>query len=78
MKKKKKSLDEAFNTHKKFVTSVKFVLKTECHRFNVFELISSSIFIVLRFNSPVNKFSVMSGRSHRFLGIKKFSEELIA
>ena len=24
--------------------------------------------VVLRFNVPVNNFSVMSGRSHRFLG----------
>ena len=25
--------------------------------------------VLLRFNVPVNNFSVMSGRSHRFLGI---------
>ena len=28
-----------------------------------------SIFLLLRLDVPVNNFSVMSGRSHRFLGI---------
>ena len=28
-----------------------------------------SFFLLLRLNVPVNNFSVMSGRSHRFLGI---------
>ena len=32
---------------------------------------------VLRINVPVNKFSVMSGRSHRFLGFNQCSGELI-
>ena len=30
---------------------------------------------VLRFNVPVNNFSVMSGRSHRFLGFNQYSRE---
>ena len=30
---------------------------------------------VLRFNVPVNNFSVMSGRSHRFLGLNQYSRE---
>ena len=32
---------------------------------------------VLRFNVPVNNFSVMLGRSHRYLGIKQYSGELM-
>ena len=32
---------------------------------------------VLRFNVPVNKLPVMSGRSHRFLGIDQYSKELM-
>ena len=32
---------------------------------------------ILRFNVPVNNFSVMLGRSHRFLGFNKYSRELI-
>ena len=31
----------------------------------------------LRFNIPVNNFSVMSGRRHSFLGFKQYSEELM-
>ena len=34
-----------------------------------------SYLFVLRFNVPVNNFSVMSGRSHRFLGIDQYSRE---
>ena len=32
---------------------------------------------VLRFNVPVNNFSVMSGRSHHFLGFNLYPRELM-
>ena len=32
---------------------------------------------VLMFNVPVNSFSVMSGRSHRFLGFNKYTTQLM-
>ena len=32
---------------------------------------------VLRFNIPVNNFSVMSGHSHHFTSIKQYSRELM-
>ena len=35
------------------------------------------ILFVLMFNVPVNNFSVMSGRSHRFLGFNQYSRELM-
>ena len=34
-------------------------------------------FVLLRFNVSVNNFSVMSGRSHRFLGLNQYSRELM-
>ena len=34
-------------------------------------------FVFLRFNVPVNNFSVMSGRSHRFLGIVSTFRECV-
>ena len=34
-------------------------------------------FLVLRFNVPVNNFSVMLGRNHRFLGINQYFRELM-
>ena len=37
-----------------------------------------SCLFVLRFNVPVNNFSVMSGQSHRFLGITSTFGELSA
>ena len=42
-------------------------------KFNDFTIIGmvrepSHLLVVLRLNVPVNNFSVMSGRSHRFLG----------
>ena len=33
---------------------------------------------VLRFNDPVNNFSVMSRQSHSFLGINQYSGELMS
>ena len=33
---------------------------------------------ILRFNFAINNFSVMSGQSHRFLGINQFSRELMS
>ena len=35
------------------------------------------VLFVFWFNVPVNNFSVMSGRSHRFLGNKQYSSELM-
>ena len=31
----------------------------------------------VKFNIPINNFSVMSGRSHRFLGINQYFRELM-
>ena len=40
-------------------------------------LVLSSTFFLLRFNVQVNNFSVMSGRSHCFLGFNQYSRELM-
>ena len=40
-------------------------------------MLSFVVLFALRFNVPVNNFSVMSGRSHRFLGFNQYSRELM-
>ena len=43
-------------------------ISTICHRWYIRCIGLVGWLVVLRLNVPVNKFSVMSGRSHRFLG----------
>ena len=55
-----------FNDRCPSYLSENFVKTSDIHRHNTR---GSSWLVVLRLNVPVNNFSVMSGRSHRFLGI---------
>ena len=53
----------------KYIAGVMSLVLTQPHAENL---------VVLRFNIPVNSFSVMLGWSHRFLGINQYSRELMS
>ena len=45
-----------------------FPIHTQKKKVKISGFTVQSVVVVLRLNVPVNNFSVMSGRSHRFLG----------
>ena len=63
---------KGFKTWHKLSTEIRCMLKPIIVLFIAHEFITGNFrhnrLVVLRLNVPVNNFSVMSGRSHRFLG----------
>ena len=61
-------LTRLLQLHKKFARDEKFTYESLC--LCVYMCVGGRGFwlVVLRLNVPVNNFSVISGRSHRFLG----------